>query len=120
MNVGDIVAEAVTAAAACREFHTIAVDDGIAMGHDGMLYSAAVAARSSPTASNTWSTRIAQTPWCISNCDKITPGMLNGRAEAQHPDGVRLRRPDGGRHLGRRQRRRPPGRPDRRHHRVGR
>ena len=39
-NVGDIVAEAVTAAGGVpREFNTIAVDDGIAMGHDGMLYS---------------------------------------------------------------------------------
>ena len=51
---------------------------------------------------------------CISNCDKITPGMLMRRAAAQHPDGLRLRRPDGGRqgHPGRRHG--PQARPDRR------
>ena len=61
-DMGQLVAREVEAAGGiAKEFNTIAVDDGIAMGHDGMLYSLPSAARSSPTASNTWSTRIAPT-----------------------------------------------------------
>src|SRR6266566_1166478 len=64
-EVGQVVADAVRAAGAVpREFNTIAVDDGIAMGHGGMLYSL-------PSRE-----LIADSVVCISNCDKITPGML--------------------------------------------
>ena len=65
-DMGELVAAAVReAGGVAREFHTIAVDDGIAMGHGGMLYSLP-AARSSPTRSSTWSTPTAPTPWCAS------------------------------------------------------
>ena len=65
-DLGQLVAREIEkAGGVAKEFNTIAVDDGIAMGHDGMLY-ACPRARSSPTASNTWSSRIARTPWSAS------------------------------------------------------
>ena len=65
-DLGQLVAREIEAAGGvAKEFNTIAVDDGIAMGHDGMLYSLP-AATSLPTRSNTWSTRTAPTPWSAS------------------------------------------------------
>lgn len=75
--VGRIVSEAIAAAGAVpREFNTIAVDDGIAMGHEGMLYS--LPSRDLITDSIEYMVEAhrADALVCISNCDKITPGML--------------------------------------------
>ncbi len=76
-DLGKLVAEQIEAAGGvAKEFNTIAVDDGIAMGHGGMLYSLPSRERSLIPLS-IWSTPTAPTPMvCISNCDKITPGML--------------------------------------------
>jgi len=61
-DLGQLVAREIEkAGGVAKEFNTIAVDDGIAMGHDGMLYSLP-RARSSPIRWSTWSTRIAPTP----------------------------------------------------------
>ena len=66
-DLGQLVAREIeSAGGVAKEFNTIAVDDGIAMGHDGMLYSLPSPRESSPTASNTWSTRIAPMRWCAS------------------------------------------------------
>ncbi|MCX7444591.1 dihydroxy-acid dehydratase [Corynebacterium sp. P7003] len=77
-NVGDIVAEAVTAAGGVpKEFNTIAVDDGIAMGHGGMLYSLPSREIIADAVEYMVNAHTADALVCISNCDKITPGMLN-------------------------------------------
>ena len=77
-NVGDIVADAVRAAGgAPKEFNTIAVDDGIAMGHSGMLYSLPSREIISDSIEYMANAHTADALVCISNCDKITPGMLN-------------------------------------------
>jgi len=76
-NLGQLVAREVEAAGAvAKEFNTIAVDDGIAMGHDGMLYS--LPAREIIAVSTEYmvNAHCADAMVCISNCDKITPGML--------------------------------------------
>ena len=66
-DLGQLVAREIEeAGGVAKEFNTIAVDDGIAMGHDGMLYFAAVARDHRRHASNTWSTPIAPTPWSAS------------------------------------------------------
>ena len=76
-DVGDIVAEAVTAAGGvAREFNTIAVDDGIAMGHSGMLYSLPSREVIADAVEYMVNAHQADALVCISNCDKITPGML--------------------------------------------
>ncbi|CAM5332234.1 dihydroxy-acid dehydratase [Streptomyces californicus] len=103
--VGRIVSEAIQAAGAVpREFNTIAVDDGIAMGHGGMLYSLPSRDLIADSVEYMVEAHCADALICISNCDKITPGMLNAALRLQHPDGLRLRRPDGVRqgHPGRR------------------
>jgi dihydroxy-acid dehydratase len=75
--VGRIVSEAVHAAGAvAREFNTIAVDDGIAMGHDGMLYSLPSRDLIADSVEYMVQAHRADALICISNCDKITPGML--------------------------------------------
>src|SRR5438128_8872827 len=75
--VGRIVAEAVRSAGAVpREFHTIAVDDGIAMGHSGMLYSLPSRDLIADSVEYMVQAHRADALVCISNCDKITPGML--------------------------------------------
>jgi dihydroxy-acid dehydratase len=75
--VGRIVAEAVKAAGGIpREFNTIAVDDGIAMGHDGMLYSLPSRELIADSVEYMVQAHCADALICISNCDKITPGML--------------------------------------------
>jgi dihydroxy-acid dehydratase len=75
--VGQVVAAAVRAAGAIpREFNTIAVDDGIAMGHGGMLYSLPSRELIADSVEYMVNAHCADAMICISNCDKITPGML--------------------------------------------
>ena len=75
--VGRIVSEAVHAAGGvAREFNTIAVDDGIAMGHGGMLYSLPSRDLIADSVEYMVNAHCADALVCISNCDKITPGML--------------------------------------------
>ncbi|MGV9414050.1 dihydroxy-acid dehydratase [Nocardia sp. NPDC003693] len=75
--VGRIVSEAVRAAGGiAREFNTIAVDDGIAMGHSGMLYSLPSRDLIADSIEYMVNAHCADALVCISNCDKITPGML--------------------------------------------
>src|SRR5262249_35572883 len=75
--VGELVAEEIhRAGAVAKEFHTIAVDDGIAMGHDGMLYSLPSREIIADAVEYMVNAHCADALVCISNCDKITPGML--------------------------------------------
>ena len=76
-DLGDIVARQIEAAGGVpREFHTIAVDDGIAMGHGGMLYSLPSRELIADAVEYMANAHCADALVCISNCDKITPGML--------------------------------------------
>src|SRR5690242_6484896 len=76
-QVGQVVAAAVKAAGAVpREFNTIAVDDGIAMGHGGMLYSLPSRELIADSVEYMVNAHCADAMICVSNCDKITPGML--------------------------------------------
>src|SRR5690349_18961807 len=76
-DVGRIVAESIAAAGGVgREFNTIAVDDGIAMGHGGMLYSLPSRELIADAVEYMMNAHCADALVCISNCDKITPGML--------------------------------------------
>ncbi|PPK64305.1 dihydroxy-acid dehydratase [Actinokineospora auranticolor] len=85
-DLGDIVAEAIRAAGGVpREFHTIAVDDGIAMGHSGMLYSLPSREIIADSVEYMVNAHQADALVCISNCDKITPGMLNAALRINIP-----------------------------------
>jgi dihydroxy-acid dehydratase len=76
-EVADVVAAAVREAGGIpREFNTIAVDDGIAMGHSGMLYSLPSRELIADSCEYMVNAHQADAMICISNCDKITPGML--------------------------------------------
>ncbi|ETK31353.1 dihydroxy-acid dehydratase [Microbispora sp. ATCC PTA-5024] len=76
-EVGDVVSAAVREAGAIpREFNTIAVDDGIAMGHGGMLYSLPSRELIADAVEYMVNAHCADALICVSNCDKITPGML--------------------------------------------
>src|SRR5258707_8547079 len=76
-EVGQVVSQAIRAAGAIpREFNTIAVDDGIAMGHGGMLYSLPSRELIADSVEYMVNAHCADAMICISNCDKITPGML--------------------------------------------
>ena len=76
-DVGRLVATQIEAAGGiAKEFNTIAVDDGIAMGHDGMLYSLPSRDLIADSVEYMVSAHCADALVCISNCDKITPGML--------------------------------------------
>ena len=76
-DVGRLVAAQIEAAGGiAKEFNTIAVDDGIAMGHDGMLYSLPSRDLIADSVEYMVSAHCADALVCISNCDKITPGML--------------------------------------------
>src|ERR671931_2425801 len=76
-EVGQVVADAVKQAGGVpREFNTIAVDDGIAMGHGGMLYSLPSREHIADAVEYMVNAHCADALVCISNCDKITPGML--------------------------------------------
>ncbi|MFJ1595328.1 dihydroxy-acid dehydratase [Streptomyces sp. NPDC088261] len=84
--VGRIVSEAIKAAGAVpREFNTIAVDDGIAMGHGGMLYSLPSRDLIADSVEYMVEAHCADALICISNCDKITPGMLNAALRLNIP-----------------------------------
>ncbi|MEM7072489.1 MAG: dihydroxy-acid dehydratase, partial [Pseudomonadota bacterium] len=75
--LGALVAKEIEkAGAVAREFNTIAVDDGIAMGHDGMLYSLPSRDLIADSVEYMVNAHCADAMVCISNCDKITPGML--------------------------------------------
>jgi dihydroxy-acid dehydratase len=76
-DLGQMVAREVEAAGGvAKEFNTIAVDDGIAMGHDGMLYSLPSRELIADSVEYMVNAHCADAMVCISNCDKITPGML--------------------------------------------
>ena len=76
-EVGQVVSDAVRAAGAIpREFNSIAVDDGIAMGHGGMLYSLPSRELIADSVEYMVNAHCADALICISNCDKITPGMF--------------------------------------------
>jgi len=84
--VGEIVSDAITAAGGiAREFNTIAVDDGIAMGHGGMLYSLPSRDLIADSVEYMVNAHCADALVCISNCDKITPGMLNASLRLNVP-----------------------------------
>ncbi|MFE4670437.1 dihydroxy-acid dehydratase [Streptomyces sp. NPDC056716] len=84
--VGRIVSEAIVAAGGIpREFNTIAVDDGIAMGHGGMLYSLPSRDLIADSVEYMVEAHCADALVCISNCDKITPGMLNAALRLNIP-----------------------------------
>ncbi|MFE7960687.1 dihydroxy-acid dehydratase [Streptomyces sp. NPDC057413] len=84
--VGRIVSEAIKEAGGIpREFNTIAVDDGIAMGHGGMLYSLPSRDLIADSVEYMVEAHCADALVCISNCDKITPGMLNAALRLNIP-----------------------------------
>ncbi|TQP55791.1 dihydroxy-acid dehydratase [Vibrio cholerae] len=76
-DLGQLVAREIEAAGGiAKEFNTIAVDDGIAMGHGGMLYSLPSRELIADSVEYMVNAHCADAMVCISNCDKITPGML--------------------------------------------
>ena len=85
-DLGQLVARQIEAAGGvAKEFNTIAVDDGIAMGHDGMLYSLPSRDIISDSVEYMVNAHCADAMVCISNCDKITPGMLNAAMRLNIP-----------------------------------
>jgi len=85
-DLGQLVAREIEAAGGvAKEFNTIAVDDGIAMGHDGMLYSLPSRDLISDAVEYMVNAHCADALVCISNCDKITPGMLNAAMRLNVP-----------------------------------
>ena len=85
-DMGQLVARQIEAAGGvAKEFNTIAVDDGIAMGHDGMLYSLPSRDLISDSVEYMVNAHCADAMVCISNCDKITPGMLNAALRLNIP-----------------------------------
>ncbi len=76
-DLGQLVAREIErAGGVAKEFNTIAIDDGIAMGHDGMLYSLPSRELIADSVEYMVNAHCADAMVCISNCDKITPGML--------------------------------------------
>jgi len=85
-DMGQLVAREIEAAGGvAKEFNTIAVDDGIAMGHGGMLYSLPSREIISDAVEYMVNAHCADALVCISNCDKITPGMLNAALRLNIP-----------------------------------
>jgi dihydroxy-acid dehydratase len=85
-DMGQLVAREIEAAGAvAKEFDTIAVDDGIAMGHGGMLYSLPSRDLIADSVEYMVNAHCADALVCISNCDKITPGMLNAALRLNIP-----------------------------------
>ena len=104
--VGNYVKECVRAAGGVPFlFNTIGVDDGIAMGHDGMKYSLPSRELIADSVETMIQAHCFDAMICIPNCDKIVPGHVHGGDAGQRPDDLRLGRPDGGRPDGRRARR---------------
>ncbi|MBL8572476.1 MAG: dihydroxy-acid dehydratase [Hyphomicrobiaceae bacterium] len=85
-DLGQLVAREIEAAGGvAKEMNTIAVDDGIAMGHDGMLYSLPSRDLIADSVEYMVNAHCADAMVCISNCDKITPGMLNAALRLNIP-----------------------------------
>ena len=85
-DLGQLVAREIEAAGGvAKEFNTIAVDDCIAMGHDGMLYSLPSREIIADSVEYMVNAHCADAMVCISNCDKITPGMLNAAMRLNIP-----------------------------------
>ena len=85
-DLGQMVAREIErAGGVAKEFNTIAVDDGIAMGHDGMLYSLPSRDLIADSVEYMVNAHCADALVCISNCDKITPGMLNAAMRLNIP-----------------------------------
>ena len=85
-DLGQLVAREIEkAGGVAKEFNTIAVDDGIAMGHDGMLYSLPSRDIIADSVEYMVNGHCADAMVCISNCDKITPGMLNAAMRLNIP-----------------------------------
>ena len=85
-DLGQLVAREIEAAGGvAKEFNTIAVDDGIAMGHGGMLYSLPSRELIADAVEYMVNAHCADAIVCISNCDKITPGMLNASLRLNIP-----------------------------------
>ena len=85
-DMGQLVAREIEAAGGvAKEFNTIAVDDGIAMGHGGMLYSLPSRELIADAVEYMVNAHCADALVCISNCDKITPGMLNAALRLNIP-----------------------------------
>ncbi|MBK1835487.1 dihydroxy-acid dehydratase [Roseibacillus ishigakijimensis] len=85
-DLGQLVAREIEAAGGiAKEFNTIAVDDGIAMGHDGMLYSLPSREVIADSVEYMVNAHCADAMVCISNCDKITPGMFNAAMRLNIP-----------------------------------
>ena len=116
-DLGQLVAREIEAAGGvAKEFNTIAVDDGIAMGHDGMLYSLPSRDLIADSVEYMVNAHCADAMVCISNCDKITPGMLMAsHCASTCPRGVRVRRARWRPARSRSTASDPLARPDRRH-----
>ena len=85
-DLGQLVAREIEAAGGvAKEFNTIAIDDGIAMGHGGMLYSLPSREIIADAVEYMVNAHCADALVCISNCDKITPGMLNAALRLNIP-----------------------------------
>jgi dihydroxy-acid dehydratase len=85
-DMGQLVAREIEKAGGiAKEFNTIAIDDGIAMGHSGMLYSLPSREIISDSVEYMVNAHCADALVCISNCDKITPGMLNAALRLDIP-----------------------------------
>jgi len=85
-DMGQLVAREIEkAGGVAKEFNTIAIDDGIAMGHDGMLYSLPSREIIADSVEYMVNAHCADALVCISNCDKITPGMLNAAMRLNIP-----------------------------------
>ncbi|MCG2802878.1 MAG: dihydroxy-acid dehydratase [Cellulomonas sp.] len=85
-DMGELVVSAIReAGGVAKEFNTIAVDDGIAMGHGGMLYSLPSRDLIADSVEYMVNAHTADALVCISNCDKITPGMLNAALRLNIP-----------------------------------
>lgn len=85
-DLGQLVAREIEkAGGVAKEFNTIAVDDGIAMGHDGMLYSLPSREIITDSVEYMVNAHCADAMVCISNCDKITPGMLSAAMRLNIP-----------------------------------
>jgi len=85
-DLGQLVAREIEkAGGVAKEFNTIAVDDGIAMGHGGMLYSLPSRDLIADSVEYMVNAHCADALVCISNCDKITPGMLNAALRLNIP-----------------------------------
>jgi len=85
-DLGQLVAREIEkVGGVAKEFNTIAVDDGIAMGHDGMLYSLPSRELITDSIEYMVNAHCADALVCISNCDKITPGMLNAALRLNIP-----------------------------------